>query len=273
MTRLGVGVDRSGRLSDEGMARVFAALDEYRAAIDAADVAARPAVLTSAVRDADNGADFTRRVREDYALDARTIEGDEEARLSYLGATSGRAPGDGVLVVLDIGGGSTELIVGEGSELLFHVSTQAGVVRQSERHIHHDPPLPEEVAAVAAEVRDLFRASVPADLRERARQMIAVAGTATSVAAIDQRLEPYRSELVHGYVVSLAACEEIRDRLAALDDAQRRAVAGLHPDRAPTIVAGCAFLVEAAKAFELDRVEVSEHDILHGVAIETASAV
>ena len=273
VTRLGVGVDRSGRLSDEGMARVFAALDEYRAAIDAADVAARPAVLTSAVRDADNGADFTRRVREDYGLDARTIEGDEEARLSYLGATSGRAPGDGALVVLDIGGGSTELIVGEGSELpstsrrrpesCARASVTSITIRRSRRGRRGRRGGPRSVPRVAC----------PAELRERARQMVAVAGTATSVAAIDQRLEPYRSELVHGYVVSLAACEAIRDRLAALDDAQRRAVAGLHPDRAPTIVAGCAFLVEAAKAFELDRVEVSEHDILHGVAIETASVV
>ena len=144
------------------MARVFAALDEYRAAIDAAGgVAALPAVLTSAVRDAANGADFTARVRADYGLDAQTIAGEEEARLSYLGATSGRDPGGGPLVVLDIGGGSTELIVGEGPDLRFHVSTQAGVVRQSERHIHHDPPLPQELDALAAEAREIFTAAVP----------------------------------------------------------------------------------------------------------------
>jgi exopolyphosphatase/guanosine-5'-triphosphate,3'-diphosphate pyrophosphatase len=274
VTRLGVGVDRSGRLSDEGMARVFAALDTYRAAIDAAgDVVACPAVLTSAVRDAENGVSFTARVKEEYGLDARTIAGEEEARLSYRGATSGRAAGGGPLVVLDIGGGSTELIVGEGSALSFHVSTQAGVVRQSERHLHHDPPLSAELDALAAEAREIFTAAVPAELRASAATMVAVAGTATSVAAIDQRLEPYDSDRVHGYVVSLAACEAIRDRLAALDDAKRREVPGLHPDRAPTIVAGCVLLVEAVKVFGLDRVEVSEYDILHGVALETARAV
>ena len=271
VTRLGVGVDRSGVLSEEGMARVFATLDEYAAAIDAAgDVALRPAVLTSAVRDASNGVTFTARVSEQYGLDARAITGEQEARLSYLGATNGREPGGGPLVVLDIGGGSTELIVGDGSQLRFHVSTQAGVVRQSERHIHHDPPLPRELDAMAAETREIFAAAVPAELRDHAASMVAVAGTATSIAAIDQWLDPYDSSKVHGYVIGLAACEAIRDRLAAVDEAERRLVPGLHPDRAPTIVAGCVLLVEAVRIFGLDRVEVSEHDILHGVAIAAA---
>ncbi len=269
VTRLGAGVDATGRLSDEGMARVFAALDEYLVAIDAlGGVAALPAVLTSAARDAENGAEFTRRVREDYGLDARTIAGEEEARLSYLGATSGRTGARGTLVVLDIGGGSTELIVGEGPDLRFHVSTQAGVVRQSERHIHHDPPLAREIDALASEAGEIFRAAVPKELRAQVTAMVAVAGTATSLAAIDQDLDPYDAAKVHGYVVSLGSCEVIRDRLAAMTEAERRSVTGLHPDRAPTIVAGCVFLVEALRAFGLGATEVSEHDILYGVALQ-----
>jgi exopolyphosphatase/guanosine-5'-triphosphate,3'-diphosphate pyrophosphatase len=271
VTRLGAGVDSSGRLSDDAMARVFATLDEYRALIDAAGgVEATPAVLTSAVRDAANGAEFTRRVIDSYGLEARTIAGEEEARLSYLGATCGRAPG-GPLVVVDIGGGSTELIVGEGDVVAFHVSTQAGVVRQSERHIKHDPPRAEELAELAAEAGEIFAASVPSELRAKAGAMIAVAGTATSVAAVEQELEPYDPERVHGHVVTRAATESIRDRLAAMTDGQRRAVPGLQPDRAPTIVAGCVLLLQALATFDLDRFEVSERDILHGVALQTAA--
>ena len=272
VTRLGAGVDSSGRLSDEAMARVFTTLDAYRAAIDAAGgVEAMPAVLTSAVRDAANGSDFTSRVRESYGLDARTIPGEEEARLSYLGAVGARGS-TGPLVVVDIGGGSTELIVGEGASVAFHVSTQAGVVRQSERHIHNDPPRAAELAQLADEAGAIFAASVPEALRASARVMVAVAGTATSVAAIEQELEPYDSDRVHGHVVSRAATESIRDRLAAMTDAERRAVPGLHPDRAPTIVAGCVLLLQALATFGLESFEVSDRDILHGVALQAAGA-
>jgi exopolyphosphatase/guanosine-5'-triphosphate,3'-diphosphate pyrophosphatase len=271
VTRLGVGVERTGRLSDEGMARVFAALDDYRERIEALGGADRRiAVLTSATRDAANGPQFVARVREEYGLEARAIPGEEEARLSFRGATSGREAGEDPIAVLDIGGGSTEFIVGTHGAMRFHVSTQAGVVRQSERHVHHDPPLPEELDALAADVREVFAGAVPAEVRAQARAMIAVAGTATSMAAIDQELEPFDAARVHGHRVGLARAEEIRDRLAAMTDAERRGVRGLHPERAPTIVAGSLLLIEAMRAFGLDEVEVSEHDILHGVALAAA---
>ena len=269
VTRLGVGVERSGRLSDEGMARVFAALDQYRATIDALGAERRIAVLTSATRDAENGADFTERVRSDYGLDARTIAGEEEARLSFLGATSERDPDDPrTVVVLDIGGGSTEFIVGRGHEVRFHVSTQIGVVRLSERHLHHDPPAPDELAALAADAREAFSAAIPDEHRRPVEAMIAVAGTATSMAAIDQALELYDPSLVHGYEVTLDACAEIATRLAAVSEAERRSTPGLHPDRAPTIVAGALLITEAMRTFGLSAAEVSEHDILYGVALD-----
>ena len=274
VTRLGAGLEASGRLSEEAMARVFATLDAYREAIDAAgDVDRRCAVLTSAARDAANGPEFTARVREEYGLDARTIAGGEEARLSFLGATSARSalPGE-QLVVLDIGGGSTEFIIGQGRTVAFNVSTQAGVVRHSERHIHHDPPLRAELEALAGDVRATFEDAVPADLRAQVTAMVAVAGTATSMAAIDQELEPYDPEKVDGYRLTLDACERISRRLAGMTDAERRRVPGLDPQRAPTIVAGSLFLIEALRAFGLDAADVSEHDILHGVALDVAGA-
>ena len=276
VTRLGQGVDTAGRLADEAMARVFATLDAYRDALDAADVPpdARVAVLTSAARDAANGADFTRRVRDGYGLDARTIQGEEEARLTFKGATHGRDPRDDTpLLVFDIGGGSTELIVGRagGDEPGFHVSLQAGVVRQTERHLHRDPPPPHELQQLADDVLATIEAGVPEPVRASAKAAVGVAGTATSLAAIDQELDPYDPRRVHGYELERAEVELLLARLAQMPLAQRREVRGLHPDRAPTIVAGAAILLEVLRAFELERAEVSEHDLLHGVALERAA--
>lgn len=273
VTRLGDGVERTGELAAAPMERVLAALSGYDRLIDDAGGADRRlAVLTSAVRDASNGAMFTARVATEHGLEAQAIPGELEAQLSYLGATSERPHGDETLVVVDIGGGSTEFVVGRAGEVLFHTTTQAGVVRHTERHIHHDPPLGAEVDALSADVREIYAAAVPAHLRAQVTHMIAVAGTATSMSAIDQRLEPYDPERVHGSRVSLATCERLCDELALRTDAERRAVPGLHPDRAPTIVAGAALLIEAMHAFGLTGFEVSEHDILYGVALRAAGS-
>jgi exopolyphosphatase/guanosine-5'-triphosphate,3'-diphosphate pyrophosphatase len=269
VTRLGDGVDRTGVLAVDAMERVLTTIADYRDLIAAHDAAPTVAVLTSAVRDASNGAEFTARVRE-QGLDARTIDGDEEARLTLLGATSQRPPeGPSPLVVIDIGGGSTEFVVGNGRDVRFHVSTQAGVVRHTERHIATDPPRTAELDALAADVRAIFTASIPSDVRTSATAAIAVAGTATSLAAIDLDLECYSTNKVHGHVLSVEACRRILARLATLPEMDRRQVRGLHPDRAPTIVAGVVMLIEALAVFHLDRTEVSDQDILHGAALET----
>jgi exopolyphosphatase/guanosine-5'-triphosphate,3'-diphosphate pyrophosphatase len=271
VTRLGEGVDSSGELGEQPVQRVLETLDEYHEAIESSGGDARIGVLTSAVRDARNGAEFTARVRARYGLDARTIDGDEEARLTYLGATAGRSPSAAEpVLVIDIGGGSTELVAGSAGDVSFHVSTQAGVVRQSERHLHSDPPRPEELQALGADVRGIIDAAVTPAVRSSVRAAIAVAGTATSCAAIMQELDPYDPARVHGYALELGACELLLARLAALPLAQRRDVVGLDPERAPTIVAGVAILIEALRDFGLDEAEVSEHDILWGAALDRA---
>jgi exopolyphosphatase/guanosine-5'-triphosphate,3'-diphosphate pyrophosphatase len=272
VTRLGDKVDAGGRLSDEAIARVHATLANYRATIDRYRCEANLAVLTSAVRDAANGAEFTAGVRSEFDLDAKVLSGDEEAQLTFLGAMSDRDADAAAepTVVIDIGGGSTEFIVGADHTASFHVSVQAGVLRMSERHIHSDPPRPTELQELAADTRQIFLAGLPAEQRKAVKRAIAVAGTATSAAAIDQELEPYDPERVHGYNLLLATVELLLARLADLSEAQRREVVGLHPDRAPTIVAGTILLEESMKAFELDRVEVSEHDILRGGSLRLA---
>ncbi|MHB8533320.1 MAG: Ppx/GppA phosphatase family protein, partial [Solirubrobacteraceae bacterium] len=146
------------------------------------------------------------------------------------------------------------------------------VVRMSERHIHSDPPADEELQALAEDTRAVFLSQLPADERAPVRRGIAVAGTATSAAAMELELEPYDPGRVHGHCLMLATVELLLARLADMNEAERRQVPGLHPDRAPTIVAGMILLIEAMKAVELEQLEVSEHDILHGGALRLAGA-
>ena len=269
VTRLGEGVDAAGRLSEAAMDRVLKACAQYRKAIDEAGVERVVALLTSAVRDAANGAELERELERRFGFDAQTISGEREARLTYLGATSARRHAAPTLV-LDIGGGSTELVVGEGDSVRFFVSTQLGSVRHTERHVHTDPPAPAELDACRAAARAELEAAVSREVREEVNEGIAVAGTPTSFAAVELALDPYDPEQVEGHHLTLAACEWILAELAALPLGERRLVTGLHPDRAPTIVAGGTILVEAMRLFDLDEIEVSERDILHGAALEAA---
>ena len=268
VTRLGAGVDADGRLSDEAMERVYATLEEYRSVIDERGADRALAVLTSAVRDAANGSEFAHTVEQRYGLTPHILTGDEEARLTFLGATSERDPDDPTpTLVIDIGGGSTELVIGTGHETSFHVSTQAGVVRQTERHIHKDPPTEPELDELREDVRGIIAEGVAEEHRRAVKHAIAVAGSATSLAAIAQELDPYDPEKVHGYLLRREQCEQILTRLAEIPLEQRRQVAGLHPDRAPTIIAGVVILIEVLKLFALHEVEISEHDILRGAAL------
>jgi exopolyphosphatase/guanosine-5'-triphosphate,3'-diphosphate pyrophosphatase len=269
ITRLGEGVDGAGRLSPSAMERVFETCGRYREAIDAAGPDRVVAVLTSAVRDAANGEAFRDELRRRFGFDARTISGEREARLTYRGATSRRGREEPVLV-LDIGGGSTELVVGAGEQVEFHVSTQIGSVRFTERYLEEDPPASDALASCREAMRAGLEAAVPARVRARPDEGIAVAGTPTSFAAIDLRLEPYDRDRVHGHVLMRESCERILRRLAALPLEERRRVPGLHPERAPTIVAGGLILAETISVFGLDAIEVSERDILEGAALEAA---
>jgi exopolyphosphatase / guanosine-5'-triphosphate,3'-diphosphate pyrophosphatase len=271
VTRLGAGVDADGRLRDDAVQRGYTTLDGYKAEIDEHGVGAGVAVLTSAVRDSANGQEFADTVRDRYGLEPHVLSGDQEAELTFLGATSERDRSDQTpTLVLDIGGGSTEMIIGSAGEVGFHVSTQAGVVRQTERHLHADPPEPAQMDALVHDARAILEANVPAEQRGAVQHGIAVAGTATSLAAIAQHLDPYDPERVHGYLLSAEEADRILGELAAMTLEQRRHVAGLHPDRAPTIVAGVLIFREVLRLFGLSEIEISEHDILRGAALGLA---
>jgi exopolyphosphatase/guanosine-5'-triphosphate,3'-diphosphate pyrophosphatase len=271
VTRLGRGVDLSGQLSSEAIEAACEAIADYVALYREAGVETVDAIATSAVRDASNGSAFIAELRERFALAARVLDGEEEARLTYLGATAEALPTAPTLVI-DIGGGSTEMIVGTGSEIAFHASLQAGVVRHTERHISSDPPTAVELEGLAADVRGVIESALAGRPEAQAEAAIAVAGTPTSLAAIELELEPYDPARVHGHTISLPSIQRMLSRLASAPLAERVQIAGLHADRAPTIVAGVVILVEAMRAFGLEQVEISEHDILYGSALNAVAS-
>jgi len=268
VTRLGDGVDASGELAQASEARVYDALEGYRPQIESAERAV--AVMTSAVRDASNGDEFAAEVAARFPLQTRILSGEEEAQMTFAGAMSARGAPDGRSVVIDIGGGSAEFVIGAHGKIAFHVSTPAGVVRMSERHISSDPPAPDQLTDLALDTRAVFHQFVPDIERDEVAAGIAVAGTATSAAAIELELEPYDATRVDGHLLELGTVELLLARLAEMTESRRRGVPGLHPDRAPTIVAGMILLREAMNLFGLEQVEVSEHDILTGGALELA---
>ncbi len=271
VTRLGRGVDTSRKLSGEAIEDVCETVSEYLELIESHAAERTTAIATSAVRDAENGGAFIAELRERFALDARILSGDDEARLTYLGTVYGRGHSEDTLVI-DIGGGSTELVVGSGSDVSFHASLDAGTVRHTERHITHDPAEQGELETLANDVRSLIDGVLEGSDFARARKGIGVAGTPTSLAAIEQGLDPYDPEAVHGFTLSLEAIQRMHSRLAAKTLEERLEVTGLHPGRAPTIVAGVVILIQVMRAFGLTEIEVSEHDILYGAALEAAAS-
>jgi exopolyphosphatase / guanosine-5'-triphosphate,3'-diphosphate pyrophosphatase len=228
------------------------------------------AMATSAVRDASNGAMFLAELRERFALDAEILDGAEEARLTYVGAYAERPPAAKTMVV-DIGGGSTELVIGDGPAVGFYASLQAGTVRHTERHITNDPPLASELEELAGDVQGLIDEALEGAALAQASFGIGVAGTPTSLAAIDQSLDPYDPAMVHGYRMSLESIQRMLSQLAAMPLAERVRVPGLHEGRAPTIVAGVIILIQVMRAFGLAEIEASEHDILWGAALEAGA--
>jgi exopolyphosphatase / guanosine-5'-triphosphate,3'-diphosphate pyrophosphatase len=269
VTRLGRGVDTSGQLAVEAVEDVCVAVGDYMEIVKATGAERVRAIATSAVRDASNREVFKAELRERFALDAEIIDGATEARLTYIGAYDGRPPAEKTMVV-DIGGGSTELVIGDGPEVGFTASLQVGTVRHTERHISHDPPQQRELEELAGDVYGLIDTALEGAALVQANYGIGVAGTPTSLAAIEQRLDPYDPELVHGYKLSLGSIQRMLSELAAMPLADRLQVPGLHQGRAPTIVAGVVILIAVMRAFGLGEIEVSEHDILWGAALETA---
>jgi len=265
ITRLGDRVDADGRLSEASMERVHAVLDGYAETARALGAERVLATATSAVRDALNGREFLAEVERRHGFETRLLTGREEAELTYRGVTSRLAAGPGTLVC-DIGGGSTELVLGGPDGVADAVSLDMGCVRMSERCLHSDPPTAAEIAAL----REAAAAILPGDIASRASTLVGVAGTVTTLATIDLGLDREIPEEIDGHRLTAATVEALLGRLAAVSLAERREVRGLMPERAPTIVAGAAIAAEVLRATGAGTMVVSERDILHGAALAAA---
>jgi exopolyphosphatase / guanosine-5'-triphosphate,3'-diphosphate pyrophosphatase len=279
IVRLGEGVDRTGRLSEAALDRTMTALREYAGLIGAASPEAIRMVATSATRDAANSQEFTDRVVEVLGVAPEVISGDAEARLSFTGATRelvGTAlAADGACpppyLVTDIGGGSTEFVLGghelagAGGEVVGR-SVNIGCVRLTERHLHADPPLPGEIAATTADIDaalDQAAATVPV---AKASTLVGLAGSVTTVAGIALGLDGYDSARIHHSRLSAERVHEIAVELLGMTRAERAAIPVMHPGRVDVIGAGALILDRIMTRFGFAEVLVSEHDILDGIA-------
>jgi exopolyphosphatase/guanosine-5'-triphosphate,3'-diphosphate pyrophosphatase len=255
ITRLGEGVDERRKLLPLPVARVRNVLSDYRREAERLGAERVLTIGTSAVRDAENGEAFLGEIEWSYGFATRLVTGDEEAELTLRGVATGRPLDEGTLV-LDVGGGSTELTT--TSE---RTSIDVGSVRLTERHLRSDPPSPGALAAAAREVRDLLPVLEPT-------AAVGVAGTITTLAALE--LGGYDHDRVHGYQLSRAAAERQLERLASLPLAERRELPGLEPERAPVIVGGALIVCNVLDRYGLQGLEVSERDLLHGAALDAA---
>jgi exopolyphosphatase/guanosine-5'-triphosphate,3'-diphosphate pyrophosphatase len=255
ITRLGEGVDERRKLLPLPVARVRNVLSDYRREAERLGAERVLTIGTSAVRDAENGEAFLGEIEWSYGFATRLVTGDEEAELTLRGVATGRPLDEGTLV-LDVGGGSTELTT--TSE---RTSIDVGSVRLTERHLRSDPPSPGALAAAAREVRDLLPVLEPT-------AAVGVAGTITTLAALE--LGGYDHDRVHGFQLSRAAAERQLERLASLPLAERRELPGLEPERAPVIVGGALIICNVLDRYGLQGLEVSERDLLHGAALDAA---
>ncbi len=270
VVRLGQGVDRTGELAPEALERTRLALDDYAVTCRALGVERTRMVATSATRDARNRSDFSEMVLAALGVAAEVVTGQEEAALSFDGATRDLDPAEGPFLVMDVGGGSTELVLGTGS-VLAASSVDVGCVRLTERHFADDPPTPAQVAAAEADIDaalDLVRQDVPVS---RTRTAIGLAGSVTTVAALALGLQGYDAGRIHLSRIAAVDIAAVSQRLLTMTRSERASLPVMHPGRVDVIAAGALVLAVLVDRLGLSEVLVSEADILDGIAWSTAT--
>ncbi|HLU27930.1 MAG TPA: Ppx/GppA phosphatase family protein [Glycomyces sp.] len=268
VVRLGEGVDVTGRLSEAALERTRAALAEYTAQIREHGVESVRMVATSASRDAANAGEFSAMVASVLGTAPEVISGEEEARLSFTGAAATLPEPAGQRLLVDIGGGSTEFVRGTGDEVVVAMSVDVGCVRMTERHLRSDPPAAGEVEAAVADVRAIVDGALEAvDPGRAAAELVAVAGTATTIAGIALELPAYDADAIDGTRLSYEQVSKVTAALVAADHAARLAIPVMHPGRADVIVGGALVLRTIMERSGAGAVVVSEHDILDGIAL------
>lgn len=269
IVRLGEGVDRTGRLSEAGLARTFAALEDYAAQIRSLDADRVRMVATSATRDAANREVFVSGVVDRLGVPPEVVTGSEEAALSFRGATGDLSATNvaAPYLVCDIGGGSTEFVLGDASGVRAARSVDIGCVRLTERQLHDDPPTAEQVAAARADISRALDDVAREVAMHEAASFIGLAGSVTTVTAIALGLQEYDATRIHHARVSAASVHEVTERLLAMTHTQRAAIGVMHPGRVDVIGAGALVLDTVLQRAGFDAVIASEHDILDGIAL------
>jgi exopolyphosphatase/guanosine-5'-triphosphate,3'-diphosphate pyrophosphatase len=266
IVRLGEGVDRTGALSPAALARTFTACDAYAEVIRSTGAERVRFVATSASRDVDNRDEFAAGVRDRLGVDPEVVTGDVEARLSFAGATREllSGPDPRPFLVTDIGGGSTELVLGD-TDVTAARSVDVGCVRMTERHLHDDPPTGQQVAAARADVEAAVRQAGETVPLAEARTLVGLAGSVTTVAAMALDLPAYDRDRIHHSRISAGDVHDVAQRLLAMTRAERAALPFMHPGRVDVIGAGALVLAVVLEYVPVDEVLVSEHDILDGI--------
>jgi exopolyphosphatase/guanosine-5'-triphosphate,3'-diphosphate pyrophosphatase len=282
IVRLGQDVDTTGRLAPEALDRTMAALSGYASLISRLGAEAVRMVATSATRDAANSGEFVRRVKDILGAEPEVLTGDEEARLSFTGATAelaGDRSVDPPCLVVDIGGGSTEFVLGRpgppggpASEVMSAISVDIGCVRMTERHLRSDPPAPEEIAKATADIDAAIEQAAGRVAAREARTLIGLAGSVTTVAGIALDLPAYDAARLHHARIPAAQVHEVTERLLSLTRAERARIGVMHPGRVDVIGAGALILDRIMTPLGLGEVLVSEHDILDGIAWSVAES-
>lgn len=271
IVRLGEGVDRTGEFSPAALDRLFAALEEFRGLLETTQPDRVRFVATSASRDVTNRAEFVAGVARITGVMPEVISGQEEAELSFLGALNGLPHLAAPPLVFDIGGGSTEVILGgQDRQPRAITSVNIGCVRMAERHLHSDPATPAQIDALRADVREAIRRAATAVPMREAACLVGLSGTMTTVAAIAHDLPAYDAAAIHGLVVARAQVDEIVERLLGMTAAERAAMPVMHPGRVEVIGAGALILQEVMAAADAPTVLASEADLLDGIVIRLA---
>lgn len=267
ITRLGEGVNKSQALSSGAMLRSEEVLQEYAKEMARQHVEQTWAVGTSALREAKNSGDFLERVRKRFSWQVEVLSGESEAQLTFLGATEGLTKNKKEILVIDIGGGSTELTLGQRNRIICHCSLNIGCVRLAEMFIKNDPPRVEDLNRMGKYIEEKIEGSPEPLWCRSISTAVGVAGTATTLSAIKQKMRVYDPEKIHGSFLALEEVQEILSRLVSLTLEERKKVVGLESKRADVIVAGTQILFELMKKANLSKIMISEHDILDGLLL------
>jgi len=264
MTRIGKGVNKTKRLSDDAMDRSIDALRKFKdLAIDygASEI---KAIATSAVRDALNKDEFITRVKEELGMEIDVISGEKEAELGFAGVIYGNMSKSQDILVIDIGGGSTEFIIGVGNEIKYRTSIDVGAVRMTDKHISTDPISDDEFNNLAQDIEKILRDVIVKIKEYNIEEVFGIGGTVTTLAAIDQNLDIYDRNKVHNYKLKTYEIEDMIDRFKSLNNDARKKIRGLQPKRADIILAGSIILYEILKALGVEQIIISDYDNLEG---------